>query len=333
MLRFFSKTVSKMASPQDRIAFIGLGVMGYPMAKNLRKKIDRNQTLVICDVAKDALERFRSETREFGPVEIVANGYEALQSAETVITMLPSAEAVRDVYLNPQTGIFAAAKPIGSGDSKKLVIECGTIAQATIAGIFEESKKLNMTYIDAPVSGGPMGSEAGTLSFMVGCDVDIFQTVRKLLSFMGKEDSIFRCGGVGAGTAFKIINNYISIISVLNVSEALNIASKMNLDMKLLVDLINSSSGQCWVTSKNNPVPGIHLNAPASNGYEGGFRIELAGKVLGLGKELAEMVGAQTFLDKTALDAFGTAASDPRYAGKDARVVYKWLNEYETKAD
>lgn len=321
--------------------------MGYPMAVNLRKKTRRDEAVMVCDIAKDAAERFQAETRAYGPAGIVANGYEALKAAvchaaltgkgwtvvnkcsqDTVITMLPSAAAVRSVYLDTQNGIFAAAQPANANIAKKLVIECGTIAQATIAEVHEESKKYNVTFIDAPVSGGPMGSEAGTLSFMIGCDADTFLSVHKLLSRMGKEDSIFRCGGVGAGTAFKIINNYISIISVLSVSEALNIASKMNLDMRLLVDLINASSGQCWVTSKNNPVPGIHPNAPASHGYEGGFRIELAEEVLGLGKELAEMVGAQTFLDKTALQAFRMAASDPRYAGKDARVVYKWLNEY-----
>lgn len=172
-----------------------------------------------------------------------------------------------------------------------------------------------------------MGSEAGTLSFMVGCEERLFPEIKALLLHMGKESGILRCGEVGTGSAFKIINNYISILSVLTVSEALNIGVKMNLDMKLLVDVINSGSGRCWVTDTNNPVPGIHPNAPASQGYAGGFRVELAEKVLSLGKELAAIVGARTNLDKTALASLAEAASDPRYAGKDARVVYKWLNE------
>lgn len=242
--------------------------------------------------------------------------------------MLPSAEAVKAVYQDPQTGIFAAARNLPAG-AAKLVIECGTVSQATIDSVAQEAKTLPLTFVDAPVSGGPMGSEAGTLTFMVGCEEDIFQAIKSLLVHMGKEDSIVHCGGVGSGSAFKIINNYISIVSVLSVSEALNIAAKMNLDMRKLVDVINTGSGRCWVSDTNNPVPGIHPRAPASNGYAGGFRIELAEKVLSLGRDLAEMHGAKTFLDKTAIEAFHQAASDERYAGKDARVVYKWLNEHE----
>lgn len=241
--------------------------------------------------------------------------------------MLPSASAVESVYLDPSTGIFAFTSHLPPTSARKLILECGTVAQSTVDKVFQQSKSHFLDFIDAPVSGGPMGSAAGTLSFMVGSSVLLFPKVKSILETMGT--SIFRCGNVGAGSAFKIINNYISIISVLSVSEALNIGAKMGLDLTVLNDLINSSSGQCWVTSKNNPVPGYHPNAPASNGYQGGFRIELAEKVLDLGRQLAEQVGARTFLDKTALGAFREAAGDERYAGKDARVVYKWLNEYD----
>ena len=99
----------------------------------------------------------------------------------------------------------------------------------------------------------------------------------------------------------------------------------------LLTDVINQSGGQCWVTSKSNPVPGVQENVPSSRGYEGGFRIELCAKVLGMGSRLAETVGARTILDRPTLDAFGEAIADERYQGKDARVVYKWLNESERK--
>ncbi|KXT16174.1 hypothetical protein AC579_910 [Pseudocercospora musae] len=320
-----SKSRQKMAFDQGSIAFIGLGVMGYPMATNLRKKIGSNRILIVYDINQAATNRFQLQTKGFGPVKIVGTAYEALQEADVVFTMLPSDSAVKSVYLDPESGLFAAAEAARTTGTRKLLVECGTVAQATISEVSQRSKDYNVTFIDAPVSGGPMGSEAGTLSFMVGCSEALFPSVKGLLSPMGTEDSIFRCGEVGSGTAFKIINNYISIISILSVSEALNIADKMDLDMRLLVDLINISSGQCWVSSNNNPVPGIHPNAPASHNYEGGFRIELAEKVLRLGSELAESVGAPTYLDKTALEVYGAAKS--RYAGKDARVVYKWLSE------
>lgn len=233
---------------------------------------------------------------------------------------------MKAVYLDPVTGALAATR--GSG-TKKLLIECGTIASATVQEVYEASKQVpGVEFIDAPISGGPMGSKAGTLSFMVGCPEERFEALKdQLFVHMGKPESIFHCGEVGAGTAFKLINNYISIISVLSVSEAYNIATRTGLDLAKLTDLFNSGSAQCWVTSKNNPVPGVHPDAPASHGYAGGFRVELAHKVLELGKDLAEMVGARTALDKAALAVFKEAADDPRYAGKDARVVYKFLTE------
>ena len=179
-----------------------------------------------------------------------------------------------------------------------------------------------------------MGAQAGTLTFMVGVTKkELFPEIQDVLSNMGLRDSVFLCGDVGAGTAFKVINNYLSAVTSLAASEALNIGTKMGLDVRLLTDVINVSGGQCWVTSNSNPVPGIHANAPASRNYEGGFRIELCKKVLKMGTELAEMVGARHILDKPTMEAFEEASADPRYKGKDARVVYKWLNESERKSD
>lgn len=249
-----------------------------------------------------------------------------------VITMLPDSNAVKKVYLDPSTGIIAGASKSSTQTVNKIIMECGTIETATIlevAKAVEDSTVAStLTFVDAPVSGGPMGAQDGTLTFMVGTNnKTVFPTVKSTLAHMGKEDSIFLCGDIGAGTAFKVINNYLSAITSLAASEALNIGAKMGLDMKLLTDVINVSGGQCWVTSKSNPVPGVQANVPSSRDYEGGFRIELCAKVLKMGSELAEMVGARTILDKPTLEAFEEAKSDERYKGKDARVVYKWLNE------
>ncbi|KAK0629389.1 3-hydroxyisobutyrate dehydrogenase-like protein [Bombardia bombarda] len=336
-----------MASAADTVAFIGLGVMGYPMAKNLRSGLDSSKTLLICDVNTEALERFKSETEGKGPVEIISNGFEAAKAANTVITMLPGSAAVETVYLDPTTGILAGAAAAAEASSPsspepRLIMECGTIETSTILSVAKATYSLStstlsstLTFVDAPVSGGPMGAQDATLTFMVGCTPSvsdhIFPQVKSYLQHMGNKDGIFLCGGVGAGTAFKVINNYLSAITSLAASEALNIGVKAGLDPKLLTDVINASGGQCWVTSKSNPVPGVQANVPSSRGYEGGFRIELCAKVLGMGRRLAEMVGARTVLDGPTLEAFKEAISDERYAGKDARVVYQWLNESERK--
>ncbi|KAF2006079.1 3-hydroxyisobutyrate dehydrogenase-like protein, partial [Amniculicola lignicola CBS 123094] len=328
-----------MTSPDKTIAFIGLGVMGYPMALNLRKGLSPSHTLLICDVVPSAISRFQTDTKDHGPVEIIKNGYEAVQKADMVITMLPGSAAVKSVYLDPETGILAGAeKALNEANVSRdvIVMECGTIETSTILEVAKAASASpvakNLTFVDAPVSGGPMGAQDGTLTFMVGTNNEVaFPTVKDTLSHMGKKDAIFLCGDVGAGTAFKVINNYLSAITSLAASEALNIGSKMGLDVKLLTDVINVSGGQCWVTSKSNPVPGVQANVPSSRDYEGGFRIELCAKVLKMGSDLAEMVGARTILDKPTLEAFGEAMGDERYKGKDARVVYKWLNESETK--
>ncbi len=237
---------------------------------------------------------------------------------------------MKAVYLDPRTGIFADVEA-NAFKRNKIVIECGTINTSTIQEIANAASSLsNLMFIDAPISGGPMGSQAGTLSFMVGCPSDIFPSLKsELLVHMGKPESIFHCGSVGSGTAFKIINNYISIVSILTVSEAYSIATKLDLDLHRLTDVFNSGSAQCWVISKNNPVPGIHPHAPASNNYEGGFRLELALKDLGLGAELGEMVGVDTVLNKATVEVLQKVQGDERYKGKDSRVVYKYLVEKE----
>lgn len=258
--------------------------------------------------------------------------------------MLPGSGAVKAVYLDPQTGVLAGAVASAEASqatpAQKLIMECGTIETDTIHAVAKATVEVSadklsntLTFVDAPVSGGPMGAQNGTLTFMVGCSPTVssrvFPIVKSYLQHMGTPEGIFLCGDVGAGTAFKIINNYLSAITSLAASEALNIGVKAGLDPKLLTDVINVSGGQCWVTSKSNPVPGVQENVPSSRGYEGGFRIELCAKVLGMGKRLAEMVGARTVLDVPTLEAFGEAMADKRYQGKDARVVYKWLNESE----
>ncbi|KAI5926252.1 NAD binding domain of 6-phosphogluconate dehydrogenase-domain-containing protein [Camillea tinctor] len=333
-----------MSSPADTVAFIGLGVMGYPMAKNLLAGLGSEKTLLICDVSSDAIYRFQKEATGKATIKTVKNGFEAAQAANTVITMLPSSSAVKSVYLDPQTGIIAGAVASAASNSStpenKLIMECGTIETDTINYVAKSSQETSasklsdtLTFVDAPVSGGPMGAVAGTLTFMVGCapavSSRVFPIVKSYLRHMGNPGGIFLCGDVGAGTAFKVINNYLSAVTSLAAAEALNIGVKAGLDPKLLTDVINASGGQCWVTSKSNPVPGVQENVPSSRGYEGGFRIELCAKVLGMGTKLAESVGARTILDKPTLEAFREAMEDDRYRGKDARVVYKWLNEYD----
>ncbi|KAG5743960.1 hypothetical protein H9Q70_013330 [Fusarium xylarioides] len=266
----------------------------------------------------EALNEFQDEVKGFGKVSVVQNGYEAAKGADTVITMLPTATVAEAVYLDPSTGVLAGAVAAAAdgNPAKKLLIECGTIETATIKSVAkateEGSSKLSdtLSFVDAPVSGGPMGAIDGSLTFMVGVpqakSAGVFPQVEALLKHMGK--SIFHVA---------------TAITSVAAAEALNIGVKAGLDPKLLSDVINVSGGQCWVTSKANPMPGVLPNVPSSNGYVGGFRIELCEKVLQMGSILAENVGAKTVLDGPTKAAFQEAMRDERFKGKDARVVYK----------
>ena len=229
---------------------------------------------------------------------------------------MPSNNAVTALYLDPDTGNLAGAK--AQPNENKILIECGTIAESTIKEVGNAaSQSQNLQFVDAPISGGPLGSKSATLTFMVGSSDALFQSLLPLLSHMGTPSSIFHCGALGAGTAFKQINNYISLISIVAVSEGYNIASRMGLDLEKLTEVLRTGSAQNWVISKNHPVPGITPGNAASKGYEGGFRLELAIKDLGLGIGLGEGVGAETELASKALDVFKKASGDERYAGKD----------------
>ncbi|KAK5224285.1 hypothetical protein LTR47_009896 [Exophiala xenobiotica] len=295
------------------------------MAINLRSKIKQDTTLVICDANKAATEKFKSQMSGKGHIVEVETSAEAAKQSDLIITMLPAGPQVKSVYLDPTSGILAGSR---GSRNKKLFIECGTIETTAILEVGKAVAESGLgSFVDSPVSGGPMGAEAGTLTFMVGSDEELFPQATGILAHMGKADNIFWCGPVGSGTAFKVINNYLSATTSVAASEALNIGVKMGLDPRRLTDVINVSAGQCWVTSHSNPVPGVNPNAPASRGYEGGFRIELCLHVFKMGVALAEMVGAKTVLSKPTLESLSAAAQDPKYRGKDARVIYKWLGE------
>lgn len=160
---------------------------------------------------------------------------------------------------------------------------------------------------------------------MIGCDDDVFDKVKAVVSMTGK--SLFHCGPIGSGVTIKLINNYIAITNMISASEGLNMGVKMGIDPKKLTDIINASSGQSWVTLKNNPVPGVQPDSTASRGYKGGFAIELAAGCIDLAVKGAEDVGAKLALGPALQSAWHTAMEDPRCKGLDARSIYRWLSD------
>jgi 3-hydroxyisobutyrate dehydrogenase len=254
-----------------KIAFVGLGNMGGPMARNLLKA---GHSLVVFDVAQRNVEALTS----LGAAA-ATSAKQAASQGQLVLTMLPSSPHVRSVYLG-EDGVLA-----GVSDGIPL-IDSSTIDPHTAREVAAAAAKHGNPMADAPVSGGTGGAEAGTLTFMVGAEGKLFELIRPTLSQMGK--NIVHCGAAGTGQVAKICNNMLLGISMIGVAEAMNLGAALGIDPKVLAGIINTSSGRCWSSDTYNPYPGVLDNAPAARGYTGGFGTDLMLKDLGLAADAAK---------------------------------------------
>jgi len=217
-----------------------------------------------------------------------------------VITMLPAGEHVRDVYTGPG-GVLEAAAP------GTLLIDSSTIDVATARAVTQAAADKGFDMLDAPVSGGVGGAEAGTLTFMVGGSDAAFGRARPILDVMG--GNIFHAGGPGNGQAAKMCNNMILGISMIGVAEAFVLAEKVGLDHRKLFDIVSTASGQCWSLTSYCPVPGPVPASPANRGYKAGFTADMMLKDLRLAQAAATDTAAATPLGRHAAELFA------RYCG------------------
>ncbi|WP_440531853.1 3-hydroxyisobutyrate dehydrogenase [Variovorax sp. YR566] len=263
-----------------KIAFIGLGNMGGPMAMNLLKA---GHTLSAFDLSVEACKKFGGDG-----LPIAASAAEAVVDAEVVISMLPASAHVEGLFLG------GAGKPglLDSIRAGTLVIDSSTIAAATSRKVAEAAAVKGIAMIDAPVSGGTGGAIAGTLTFMVGGEVQDLERARPVLEKMGA--NIFHAGAAGAGQTAKICNNMLLGILMIGTSEALALGVANGLDPKVLSEIMRRSSGGNWALEKYNPMPGVMETSPASKNYAGGFGTDLMLKDLGLAQENATAVRAAT---------------------------------------
>ena len=291
---------------------IGLGNMGGPMAQNLVKA---GHAVTGADVSADAVER------------LVAAGGQAADNvgaasvaSDVIVTMLPSGREVNEIYLGAD-GIIAHALP-GS-----LLIDCSTIDVETARNVAASAEAKGMMMVDAPVSGGVGGAQAGTLTFMVGGRDQAFEKARPILEAMGK--TIVHAGGAGNGQAAKICNNMVLGISMIAVS-AFVLAEKLGLDAQKLFDISSKSSGQCWSMTSYCPVPGPVPTSPANRDYQAGFTAQMMPKDLRLAQEAAQSVDRRPRRCPGA--AVATPVHDQRAGGLDFSSIIKMLaGELPTK--
>ncbi|CAH2604477.1 putative 3-hydroxyisobutyrate dehydrogenase [Rhodovastum atsumiense] len=289
-----------------RIAFIGLGNMGQPMAANL---VRAGHDVAGCDIAAANVEKHVAQGgRAAATIEAAVDG------AEAVITMLPAGRHVAEVV--PRVLRAAVGSP--------LLIDSSTIDVATTREMARQAQARGIEILDAPVSGGVRGAIAGTLTFMVGGGEAAFARGRTLLQAMGK--TVVHTGGPGAGQAAKICNNMILGISMIAVSEAFVLADRLGLDRQKLFEVASTSSGQCWALTSYCPVPGPVPSSPANSGYLPGFAVPLMLKDLALAQEAAEAGGAATPLGAHAARIYA-ALMEAGYGDRDFSVTYEYLAE------
>lgn len=256
-----------------KIGFIGLGNMGAPMACNLLKA---GHELIVFDLSEAALTHLKQSG-----AQVATSITEVAQTSnlDAIITMLPASQHVRSVYLGNDGILATVAKNV-------LLIDCSTIDPHTARDVAKASEQHGNPMLDAPVSGGTGGAEAGTLTFMVGGQEQWFNVAKPLLSDMGK--NIVHCGNSGNGQVAKVANNMLLGISMIATAEAMSLGVSLGVDPKVLAGIINTSSGRCWSSEIYNPFPGVVETAPAGRAYSGGFGVDLMLKDLGLATEAAK---------------------------------------------
>lgn len=273
------------------LAFIGLGNMGGPMARNL---IEAGHKLTVFDLSQSAVDELVSAGAHQADTAAAA-----CSGADAVITMLPAGKHVAGIYLG-EDGLLASL-PAGA-----LALDASTIDVQTAKQVAQAAADAGIDFMDTPVSGGVAAAAAGTLAFMCGGTAQAFTRAKEILSGMGNDEKIFHAGPSGAGQVAKAVNNMVLAIHMIGTSEALAMGVANGLDPAVLSEVMKASSGNNWSLQVYNPWPGVMPTAPASNGYKPGFMVDLMVKDLGLASDLAHSSGVTNHLGQLALERFRT---------------------------
>ena len=289
-----------------KIAFIGLGNMGGPMAANLVKAQHQVFAFDLVAAALDAAVDKGARK--------AASAAEAVKGAEVVVTMLPAGKHVREVY---------EKDVLPNAGKDTLLIDCSTIDVESARHVGALAEKAGLKMIDAPVSGGVGGATAGTLTFMVGGSPSAFAEAKPILEKMGK--NIVHAGASGNGQAAKICNNMILGVSMIAVCEGFMLAKRLGLDAQKLFDVASTSSGQCWSLTNYCPVPGPVPTSPANRDYQAGFTAAMMLKDLMLAQQAAQAANATTPLGAEAAQLFSLFVNGGQGA-KDFSGIIRMLD-------
>lgn len=295
------------------VAFIGIGNMGSGMAANL---INHKHEVHAYDINAQALE----SVEKLG-AKVTSSISEVVREADTVISMLPAGKHVWEVFTAPD-GVFANAK------KGALLIDSSTIDVSVARKVVQEASDRGFEMVDAPVSGGIGGAQAGTLTFMVGGKSSAFERAKPLLSAMG--NAVIHVGQSGNGQVAKICNNMLLGISMIGTCEAFNLAKKLGLEPKTFYDVSSRSSGQNWSMTSYCPIAGVGPESPADRNFEAGFSADMMLKDLRLAKEAAGDVDTTSRMGNLSEELFSDYV-DANGGIKDFSDIVNFLKSLDDK--
>lgn len=294
------------------IAFLGLGNMGGPMAKNL---IAAGHTLTVFDLVEEACAALAA-----AGAGVAASAAEAAEGADVVISMLPAGRHVAATFLGDQ-GLLARV------GKDTLILDASTIDAVTARQVGEAAAALGIDFMDTPVSGGVAAAAAGTLAFMCGGSESAFARARPILEGMGSAEKIFHAGPAGAGQVAKAANNMLLAIHMIGTCEALAMGEAHGLHPAVLSEIMKASSGNNWTLQVYNPWPDVMPGVPSSNGYKPGFMVDLMVKDLGLACEVAEACELDNQMGKQALASFA-AHQQSGQGSQDFSSILEWVKSH-----
>ncbi|GAA5849319.1 hypothetical protein JCM9279_006448 [Rhodotorula babjevae] len=323
------------------LGFMGLGAMGRGMAANLLNKTFAGQqgvftpgqakpAFVVYDAHPPALSKFLDDhTRAYSGRDVLPASAPAgvARMAATIVTMLPSRHEVDDVYCG-ENGIFDALEGLSDARRKEtLLIDCTTGDREHSIEVARRASDLGVDMVDAPVSGGVVGADKGTLSFMVGGSEQAFNRAQPHLAKMGAR--FIHCGPSGNGLAVKICNNLLLGINMIGTAEAMLLGESLGLKPDVLASVINTSTGKCWPSEVNNPAPGAlpGVGTPADRNYSGGFLTRLMSKDLNLALTSAAHSSTPLPLGQLAAKLYERLSARDEFSSRDFSVVYEYLKE------
>lgn len=287
------------------IGFIGLGVMGLPMASNLLKA---GFSLVVFDIDKDRAVRLPSSEK----VKVAGSPAEVAAQVQTVILMLPNSPHVEAV-INGDGGLLKTMKP------GAFIIDMSSISPVVTKKLGKQLASLGIDFMDAPVSGGQTGAVNGTLTIMAGGTGTLFEEAQPIFSAMGKR--IILCGDVGIGQTVKVVNQLMSAINLISMSEAFVLGVKAGADPVIMREVIVNGAGRCWALEDRMPVI-------LDGNFEPGFTINLHAKDISLAVDMARELQLPLYAANLVNELFKTAQVKGK-GGKDNSAI---INLYEELA-